>query len=442
MPNQANRIEREEGKAMPKSVVSIVKGTDPDNMVEEALTLLGGVSSLIKPGSTVVIKTNSILGAPRETSICTSPEVLVAVIKELRKARPKEIILTEGGPGTGLEWIEGSGQKKAAEEAGVDRIVNTVLEKDLIRMPIRDHRGEKDFVLLPRFLVEADHFVNVPKFKTHVSMMFTASLKNPFGLLQFSDRAALHHSGVSKGLMDLWSVCKADLQIVDMIRPGEGYGPLGPIATDFGCIVAGKDPVAVDSTCCRMVGMDITKVPYFEGILDRHLGNHEEKMIEVRGKKVKDVFKRLWTPYLEGLGKYPEYNIHRSEGACALCEGLIAWSLERMKPLNEYDKNAGVHIVFGRAKELPKGVKPRDLILFGNCIPEKFRDQGIFCWGCPPWEFYPAWPIMDRTWYDDYNIWPRDYINELKIFWEYQVGLREKAFTDAKQVQGQRLRRR
>ena len=39
---------------MLKSLVSIVKGTDVDKMVEEALSLLGGVDSLIKPGSVVV----------------------------------------------------------------------------------------------------------------------------------------------------------------------------------------------------------------------------------------------------------------------------------------------------------------------------------------------------------------------------------------------------
>ena len=43
---------------MLKSLVSIVKGTDVDKMVEEALSLLGGVDSLIKPGSVVVVKPN------------------------------------------------------------------------------------------------------------------------------------------------------------------------------------------------------------------------------------------------------------------------------------------------------------------------------------------------------------------------------------------------
>ena len=59
---------------MPKSVVSIVKGTDAEKMVEEALSLLGGVSSLIKPGSVVVVKPNVMSAFAPETSVrfCSS----------------------------------------------------------------------------------------------------------------------------------------------------------------------------------------------------------------------------------------------------------------------------------------------------------------------------------------------------------------------------------
>jgi len=44
---------------MSKSIVSIVKGTDTEKLVDEALSLLGGVESLIKPNSVVVIKPNA-----------------------------------------------------------------------------------------------------------------------------------------------------------------------------------------------------------------------------------------------------------------------------------------------------------------------------------------------------------------------------------------------
>ena len=46
--------------------------------------------------------------------------------------------------------------------------------------------------------------------------------------------------------MDLWSIIRADLNIADMIRPAEGFGPHTTIPMDMGCLVAGKDPVAVD----------------------------------------------------------------------------------------------------------------------------------------------------------------------------------------------------
>ena len=66
-------------------------------------------------------------GQPPETSLNTSPPFVYAVIKELRKAKPTEIILTEASPTT----LERSGLKKAAEEAGVDKILGIMGEKDL-----------------------------------------------------------------------------------------------------------------------------------------------------------------------------------------------------------------------------------------------------------------------------------------------------------------------
>ena len=170
---------------MAKSVVSIVKGTDAEKMVEEALSLLGGVSALIKPGSTVVIKPNAIGGFLPERGADTSPEIISAVIKELHKAKPKEIIMAEaagGGTRSTITCMEINGQKKAAEDAGVDNIIDIKEAKDLIKIPIRDRRSTLESVLLPRFLVEADHIVNLPIFKTHVSMTFTCTLKNMKGI--------------------------------------------------------------------------------------------------------------------------------------------------------------------------------------------------------------------------------------------------------------------
>ncbi len=383
---------------MAKSVVSIVKGTDAEKMVTEALDLLGGVTSLIKPNSTVVIKPNAGHINPPEDSVNTSPGVVAAVIKEIRKANPKEIIVAESGALDTLIALDVSGIAKAARDAGADKIIDIKREKDLINVPIRDANSDMKRVLLPRFLIEADHIVNVPIFKPHVSMVFTCALKNIKGVVQAKTHREMHLTNLADAMMDLWSVIKPDLQIADMIVPLEGFGPRSGLPIEFGCVVASKDPVALDATACRMVGLDIKQVTYFDAARKRGLGNFNEKDIEIRGQKIKDVFKQIWLPYLGGFEQWPEYNSYAEE-ACSSCQGQLAYTMVALKALGEYDKNAGIAIVAGPRKELPKelqGVPAKNIILMGNCV-RKHRNQGLFVEGCPPGEPNTYWTIVERS---------------------------------------------
>jgi len=410
---------------MPKSVVSIVKGANAEEMVEEALSLLGGVNSLIRPNSTVVIKPNSGHEFPPESCVNTNPAMVSAAIKVLRKAQPKKIILAESSAiGTDtLKCLKVSGIGKAAEDAGVDEIIDIKREKDLISIPMRDARSDLTRVLLPRFLLEADHIVNLPIFKPHVTMVFTCALKNMKGVVQDKFHYQMHQTGLANAMMDLWSVIKADLTIADLIHPGEGFGPHSLIPVDFGCVVAGKDAVSVDATICRMIGLDTEKVPYFEPARERNLGNFEEESIEIRGRTIKEVFKKLWIPYLGGFEQWPEYHIY-AENACSSCQGLLAFTMEVLKATGEYDKNAGLSIVIGRKKALPEGVKPENLILIGKCV-KKYRDRGIFVGGCPPAEPYALFAITDR---EDYTEDKKDtrerYEAGMKGFKDYMYRLR------------------
>jgi uncharacterized protein (DUF362 family) len=409
---------------MTKSVVAISKGTDAEKMVEEAIAKLGGITSIIREGSVVVVKPNTIIGFPPEAAVNTSPEVVSAAIKAIRKAKPKEIILAEGDRSVkGFRAFERSGQKKAALDAGVDRLINICDDKDLINVAIRDAGSDIKSIPLPRFLMEADHLVSLPIFKTHVSMTFTCAMKNIKGVVQGDMQHKMHRTDLAASMLDLWSVAKADFSIVDLIRPSEGYGPLCGMPTDFGCIVAGQDALAVDATCCRMVGLDLKKIPYFEQAQERGFGKWKEKDIEVRGKSIKEVFKQLWIPYLDGFDMFPEYNVI-SDGACALCEGLVSYSLARIKPLGQYEKNAGMTIIMGKNVKPPKGVKPKDLIVMGDCA-KKHADKGIFVWGCPPLEMYPASQIMTRK--SDKEGVVGNYMEEMASLKEYLKNTRGKS---------------
>ncbi len=371
---------------MAKSMVSIVKGTDAEKMVEEAFNLLGGVSALIKPNSTVVIKPNAGHPVLPETAGCTSPEMVAATIRVVKKANPKDIIVAESGAmGCDTnECFDVSGITKATQEAGA-RLIDIKREKDLISIPIRDAQSALTRVLLPRFLIEADHIINLPIFKPHVAMVFTCAMKNLKGTVQDKVHYTMHQTDLGLAMVDLCSIVKADLHLVDMIHPQEGFGPQNGIPVDFGCVVLSKDPVAVDATCCRMVGLDPDIVNYFKDAVERGLGKYAEKDIEIKGKQIKDVYKEIWLPYLGGFEQWPEYKVLMGEGACSSCQSLVAYNLERLRAENEYDKHKGAVVMIGRHKELPKGVDPKNLYFCGECT-RKFAGQGkgLFINGCPP----------------------------------------------------------
>ena len=145
------------------------------------------------------------------------------------------------------------------------------------------------------------------------------------------------------------------------------------------------------------------------------------------------MLKKLWLPYLEGMEQWPEYNLY-PEGACSSCLGLIGFTMEKLKALGEYEKNAGISVVLGRKKELPKGVKPEDMILVGDCL-KKHRGVGIFCAGCPPMEGLPLFCILNRQDSEKREATPRSRESEAantKAFLEHAKKLKEKADSKAK----------
>ena len=80
---------------MEKSVVSIVKGKDVDEMLREAIDLIGGIESFVKPGDIVLVKPNAHGAHPPESHVDTNPIVVAAVV---RRCKPLS------GLGSGFMW--------------------------------------------------------------------------------------------------------------------------------------------------------------------------------------------------------------------------------------------------------------------------------------------------------------------------------------------------
>lgn len=391
---------------MDRSVVAIAKGTDPEELVQRALDLVGGIGSVVRPGATVVIKPNAgHIGAPG-SSVNTTPEVVSAVINAVKRGSPAKIILAESaavGCDTN-ECLDVSGIRAAAEGAGVDDIRDIKSDPELIRVKVPEPSSSIKHFDLPRFLLDADLLLNVPVFKCHVSMVFTCAMKNLKGVVQDHSHYVMHTTNLAGAMMDLGDLLQEKtFTIADLYRPMEGYGPHAGTPVEFGCILAGKDLVAVDATACRMVGLPLEQVEYFAAAREKGLGRFAEAEIEVRGEAIADVHRQLYIPYLEGFGAFPEYDFH-VKAACSTCQGLTAFTMSKLKALGEYEKNAGVHVVLGRHKDTPEELLDgQDVFLMGDCtktLKKRLDEAGVTSYhviGCPPPEPTLGWAIVDRV---------------------------------------------
>jgi uncharacterized protein (DUF362 family) len=119
---------------------------------------------------------------------------------------------------------------------------------------------------LPKTVLGADFLVSMPKMKTHHWAGVTLSLKNMFGVVPGScygwPKNVLHWAGIDQSILDINAAARPDFAIVDGIVGMEGNGPIQGSPKASGVLVLGNDPVAVDSTCCRIMGLAPERVKY------------------------------------------------------------------------------------------------------------------------------------------------------------------------------------
>ncbi|MBV7276855.1 DUF362 domain-containing protein [Clostridium sp. PL3] len=368
-----------------KSIVAVAKENEIQDSVTKVFDLLGGVNNMLEPNATVVIKPNAGHANPPESSVCTNPEVLRAVIREVKKANPKRIIVAEAaaiGCDT-IECFKVSGIEQVAVDEGVE-LIDIKRDKDLITVPVRNYKSNIKSVKLPRFLLEAEHIINLPILKAHASMVFSGALKNIKGTVQDKVHLDMHRQNLAMAMMDVWYAVRADINIVDIINPAGGYGPHTPVPLHVGCILGSYDPVAADLISCDIVGIDTNKVDYFKVAAEAGFGTIDRENIEVIGKSVEEVYTKMWIPYIGGMNRWPEYNI-LAENACSSCQALLSLNMEELKAIDEYEKNSGMTVVIGRKDSIPEDIPKEKLVLHGNCT-RKWKDRGMFIEGCPPAE--------------------------------------------------------
>jgi uncharacterized protein (DUF362 family) len=210
-------------------------------------------------GRRVVIKVNLADYQPNR-AIHTHPMVVASVLELCRKWKVADVVV-----------VEGSGFLRNTEQLVAASGLGEVLSH--FRVPFIDLNHDEpikvankgrltglDHLHFARTVASADVLISVAKLKSHGALGATLSLPNMLGALPGTcygwPKNELHGRGIENSVVDAAATRLPDLSIVDGIEAMVGDGPLNGTAKNFGALVFGTDPVAVDATCFRLLNLN------------------------------------------------------------------------------------------------------------------------------------------------------------------------------------------
>lgn len=263
-------------------------------LVREALSHLGGMQSFVAPGQTVLIKPNQTVYYSAEEGCTTDPLVVGALIRLAKEAGAARVQVAEssGGNFSTLECMRITGMAAVAERDGAElidlgsddvpnRVVEIPLGKVIQRAP------------LPAPLLDADVIISVPKAKNHHIEPITGAMKLWVGAVNQNWRNFNHgDDDMIDRFVDIMTVSRPDLCVVDALICGEGDGPVANLPRWGGCILASTDPVATDVAIAELMGRDWKKLRFAEAGEARGLGVRQP--IGWKGVDMKEVCFQAW----------------------------------------------------------------------------------------------------------------------------------------------------
>ncbi|HSG27103.1 MAG TPA: DUF362 domain-containing protein, partial [Candidatus Krumholzibacterium sp.] len=237
---------------MNKSLVILrsVLGRDLDDVVSEVMSLCGAAGK-IGPGTRVLLKPN--LCTERKDMIHTantSFDVIEAVVRYLRELTSDITICESDGARYKVEQaFENNGIYRLVEKYGVKAVNLSTDEKVWVDSR---HVGKWDF---GKTFLETDVFITLPALKVHATTVFTGSLKNQWGCVPRRDRL-IWHKYLSEMLADIAKLVPPRISLMDGIVGMQGRGPINGYPINANVLIGSEDPVAVDATGMRLIGLD------------------------------------------------------------------------------------------------------------------------------------------------------------------------------------------
>lgn len=321
--------------------VSIVRCSDYASVksaIKESLDLIGGLEKIISPGNRVLLKPNVLAIRPPEDAVTTNPAVVSAMCELVSEVGGIPIIgdgsgIIKPGSTTTSQALKVSGIEDVASRYGVELKNFETYGYSEVDIP-----GGRQFsrLYISKAILEADVIISLPKLKTHELTLYTGAVKNFFGTVPQKNRKQAHsfedRNRFGEAVVDIYSIVKPHLAVMDGIVGMEGNGPSNGTPTFAGIIMASYDCVALDIVASELIGIDPLKVPTNKAALSREFGaEHPEivgtplRDVQVRFKSPEGGITAMMPPFLMRiLRKQLTVKPFINTSICAFCKACVS----------------------------------------------------------------------------------------------------------------------
>ncbi len=276
----------------------------------------------------VLLKPNLVVSNPASGGATTTPAIAEGLIEWLTDYGFSNIIIAEGS------WVGDStarafkvcGYKALSQKYNIPLID---LQKDSSverKTPLGAFKICKTIADLED---KGGSLINLPLVKGHGQTRITCALKNLKGCIPNSEKKRYHRLGVHKPVAYLNTLIKQAFALVDGLNPDPCWEEGGsPRKRDL--LLLARDPVAIDSYACRLLGFSDEDVEYLFtseklGIGDGHTS--DEEIINLDGTSVEEI-----SPD-QAQSKIKKWidSIVEQKSACSSCFGNLSSALRYMQ---------------------------------------------------------------------------------------------------------------
>jgi len=255
--------------------VSIRKATYSAPKIEPLLEPLGGMERFVKRDERVLLKVNLLSAKEPEKAVTTHPEFVRAVAMAVREVGGHPFIGDSPGGMFSQRSLRKAYQRSGLEALAQEEDIPLSYDTGVVTLDIPNGKRLTRSPVCD-YVLDADKVVALPKIKTHSFQYLTLACKIMYGAIPGLTKAKYHAQFPSKAsfadmLLDVLTVAKPQLFIMDGIVGMQGQGPGSGDPVTLGVVLASTDPVAMDITVCRILGIEPIGIPVLKRAKIRHL---------------------------------------------------------------------------------------------------------------------------------------------------------------------------